>query len=193
MLLGHGARDPAAGVGGDWRLPGNRLRGPGLLAPRPAARLARGLRRGRDLSRGFSRDDPRLPGPAHEVDAGHLRVLRPGDVARSASRTMPLVEKLDVLFPALSLPLSLVYFLFVIDANLIFAYLFTHAASADAGVRRHGHRAADPRARPGFAVVSSWDFFLDHAADLPRSGVVLRHRAGRTPRQSSSASSVRAA
>ncbi|MBK6781200.1 MAG: hypothetical protein IPG75_16925 [Gemmatimonadetes bacterium] len=43
------------------------------------------------------------------------------------SGKVPLVEKLDVLFPALSLPLALVYFLFVIDANIVFAFLFTPA------------------------------------------------------------------
>jgi cellulose synthase/poly-beta-1,6-N-acetylglucosamine synthase-like glycosyltransferase len=40
------------------------------------------------------------------------------------SRRIPLVEKLDVLFPTLNLPLSLLYFLFILDANLVLPALF---------------------------------------------------------------------
>ncbi len=40
------------------------------------------------------------------------------------SRRITLVEKLDVLFPTLSLPLSLFYFLYLVDANLVIASLF---------------------------------------------------------------------
>jgi cellulose synthase/poly-beta-1,6-N-acetylglucosamine synthase-like glycosyltransferase len=73
---------------------------------------------------------------------------------------MPLVEKLDVLFPALSLPLALVYFLFVIDANLVFAVLFTqpHPLTLELG----GHSIVLPTRAldPGFSVVQTWDFFL---------------------------------
>src|SRR5882762_4602883 len=43
------------------------------------------------------------------------------------SRRIPLVEKLDVLFPTLNLPLSLLYFLFILDANLILPALFGEA------------------------------------------------------------------
>jgi hypothetical protein len=76
------------------------------------------------------------------------------------SGRVPLVEKLDVLFPALSLPLSLVYFLFVIDANLVFGFLFTtpHPLTVELGGGSWilPTRALDPR----FAVVQGWDFFL---------------------------------
>jgi hypothetical protein len=40
------------------------------------------------------------------------------------SRNIPLVEKLDVLFPTLNLPLSLAYFLFILDANVLLVALF---------------------------------------------------------------------
>src|SRR5207245_3519881 len=40
------------------------------------------------------------------------------------SGKISLVEKLDVLLPTLNLPLSLCYFLFVLDANLVFPMLF---------------------------------------------------------------------
>ncbi len=76
------------------------------------------------------------------------------------ARRIPLVEKLDVLFPALSLPLALVYFLFVVDANLVFGFLFTqpHPMTLELGGTALvlPTRALDPR----FAVVQSWDFFL---------------------------------
>lgn len=40
------------------------------------------------------------------------------------SPRIPLVEKLDVLFPTLNLPLSLLYFLFILDANVLLTTLF---------------------------------------------------------------------
>ena len=40
------------------------------------------------------------------------------------SRRIPLVEKLDVLFPTLNLPLSLLFFLFILDANVLLVSLF---------------------------------------------------------------------
>ncbi|HKB75430.1 MAG TPA: glycosyltransferase family 2 protein [Myxococcales bacterium] len=43
------------------------------------------------------------------------------------SRRIPLVEKLDVLFPTLNLPLSLLYFLFILDANVVLPALFGEA------------------------------------------------------------------
>ncbi len=76
------------------------------------------------------------------------------------AKGMPLVEKIDVLFPALSLPLALFYFLFVIDANILFTWLFSHQKPLTmvlAGTEWVlPMRALDAR----FAVVSSWDFFL---------------------------------
>jgi cellulose synthase/poly-beta-1,6-N-acetylglucosamine synthase-like glycosyltransferase len=76
------------------------------------------------------------------------------------AKGMPLVEKIDVLFPALSLSLALFYFLFVLDANLVFTVLFSHAKPltlALGGLQLVlPMRALDV----GFAVVSSWDFFL---------------------------------
>jgi hypothetical protein len=73
---------------------------------------------------------------------------------------VPLVEKLDVLFPALSLPLALVYFLFVIDANLVFAVLFTHPRPLTLELAGHAMVLPTRALDPGFSVVQSWDFFL---------------------------------
>ena len=42
------------------------------------------------------------------------------------SRTIPFVEKIDVLIPTINLPLSLLFFLFVVDTNFIIANLYGH-------------------------------------------------------------------
>lgn len=42
------------------------------------------------------------------------------------SRKVPLVEKVDVLIPTLNLPLSLLFFLFVIDTNFVITQMFGH-------------------------------------------------------------------
>ncbi|MBC8143962.1 MAG: glycosyltransferase, partial [bacterium] len=44
------------------------------------------------------------------------------------SKEISLVEKADILFPTLNLPLSLFYFLFVVDSNLVLASLFGRSA-----------------------------------------------------------------
>ncbi len=76
------------------------------------------------------------------------------------AKGMPLAEKLDVLFPALSLPLSLAYFLFIIDANVLFMLLFSHAKPLTLAMG-NAHLVLPTRALDaGFSAVSSWDFFL---------------------------------
>lgn len=42
------------------------------------------------------------------------------------ARRITLTEKLDILFPTLNLPLTLLYFLFMINANLLLPYFFGH-------------------------------------------------------------------
>jgi hypothetical protein len=42
------------------------------------------------------------------------------------SRHVPLVEKIDVLIPTINLPLSLLFFLFIIDTNFVLTALFSH-------------------------------------------------------------------
>jgi cellulose synthase/poly-beta-1,6-N-acetylglucosamine synthase-like glycosyltransferase len=76
------------------------------------------------------------------------------------ARRMPLVEKLDVLFPALSLPLALVYFLFVIDANVLFALFFTRPHPLTLALGSASIILPTRILDPGFGAVSSWDFFL---------------------------------
>lgn len=76
------------------------------------------------------------------------------------AKRMPLVEKIDVLFPALSLPLALFYFLFVIDANLAFTMLFSHAKPLTVALAGNEFVLPMRALDAGFSVVSSWDFFL---------------------------------
>lgn len=42
------------------------------------------------------------------------------------SRSIPFVEKIDVLIPTINLPLSLLFFLFVVDSNFVIANLYGH-------------------------------------------------------------------
>ncbi len=76
------------------------------------------------------------------------------------SKNISLVEKLDILFPTLNLPLALFYFLFIIDANLVLPLLFgsSHPVTLTAG----GYELVLPMIRldPAFTVIYSVDFFL---------------------------------
>jgi cellulose synthase/poly-beta-1,6-N-acetylglucosamine synthase-like glycosyltransferase len=68
------------------------------------------------------------------------------------SRRIPLVEKLDVLFPTLNLPLSLLYFLFILDANLLLPSFFgetrTMTIAAGASASTIAFRMLDARFLP---------------------------------------------
>ncbi|MCB9346498.1 MAG: glycosyltransferase [Lewinellaceae bacterium] len=68
-------------------------------------------------------------------------------------------EKLDILFPTLNLPLTLVYFLFMINANLVLPYFFGH--SADVTFVLAGQEWALPvmSMDAGFQAIYDWDFF----------------------------------
>jgi cellulose synthase/poly-beta-1,6-N-acetylglucosamine synthase-like glycosyltransferase len=75
------------------------------------------------------------------------------------SRRVPLAEKLDVLFPTLSLPLSLLYFLFMLDANLLLPALF--GAPRPLTLELAGQSLVLPGwgFDPRFAAVMTPDFF----------------------------------
>ena len=68
-------------------------------------------------------------------------------------------EKLDILFPTLNLPLTLVYFLFMINANLILPYFFGH--STDVTFVLAGQEWVLPvmSMDVGFQAIYDWDFF----------------------------------
>lgn len=76
------------------------------------------------------------------------------------SKRISLVEKLDIIFPTLNLPLSLFYFLFIVDTNLILPAFFgdIQPLTVDLG----GWVFVLPTVvfNPQFGVVFSADFFM---------------------------------
>jgi cellulose synthase/poly-beta-1,6-N-acetylglucosamine synthase-like glycosyltransferase len=76
------------------------------------------------------------------------------------SPRIPLVEKLDVLLPTLNLPLSLFYFLFVVDANLVLTSLFSHPRPLT--LAWGGMEVVVPTLglHAGFNAVNGVDFYL---------------------------------
>ncbi|MGH9932169.1 MAG: glycosyltransferase, partial [Pyrinomonadaceae bacterium] len=76
------------------------------------------------------------------------------------SRKISLVEKLDVLFPTLNLPLALFYLLFVIDANLILVSLFGQVQWLTVTLNNTQIALPTLRLNQSFAAVTGVDFFL---------------------------------
>lgn len=75
------------------------------------------------------------------------------------SRRISWVEKLDILLPTLNLPLSLLFFLFVIDANIVLASLFGHIDSMSWLLAGHEWRVPVLRLDPRFEVLNRGDLF----------------------------------
>lgn len=76
------------------------------------------------------------------------------------SRRLSIVEKLDILFPTLSLPLSLFYFLYIVDANLVIATMFGERRPMTVALGMHHMIIPTWGLDPRFQVVMSPDFFL---------------------------------
>ena len=76
------------------------------------------------------------------------------------SRKISLVEKLDVLFPTLNLPLSLFYFLFVLDANLVFPLLFGRPQTLTFSLGSMKFALRLWKLHPALSVLTGVDFFL---------------------------------
>lgn len=76
------------------------------------------------------------------------------------SRRIPLVEKLDVLFPTLNLPLSLLFFLFVVDANVLLVWLFGRPSPVTVVVAGTELVLPATQLDPRFQAVMGADFFL---------------------------------
>ncbi len=76
------------------------------------------------------------------------------------SSHISLAEKCDILFPTLNLPLSIFYFLFLIDANLLIPALFSDPRPLTLAVGGSEFILPMRRLHPGFSVVYSVDFFL---------------------------------
>jgi cellulose synthase/poly-beta-1,6-N-acetylglucosamine synthase-like glycosyltransferase len=75
------------------------------------------------------------------------------------SSRISLVEKLDVLFPTLNLGLSLVYFLFVVDANVVLAAVFGRPQPVTLALMGHELVLPGLRLPDSFAVVQGADFY----------------------------------
>ncbi len=69
-------------------------------------------------------------------------------------------EKLDILFPTLNLPLTLLYFLFMVNANILLPYFFGHEQmiTLEAGGQTLSYPVMILHA--GFEIIYSVDFFL---------------------------------
>ena len=76
------------------------------------------------------------------------------------SRKISLVEKLDVLFPTLNLPLSLFYFLFVLDANFVLPTLFGRPHPLTVSLGSTHFILPGWQLHPAFGVLNGRDFFL---------------------------------
>lgn len=76
------------------------------------------------------------------------------------SSRIPLVEKLDVLFPTLNLPLALFYLLFVIDANLVLVSLFGYWQPLSIALGNSHIVLPTLRLNQNFGVLTGVDFFL---------------------------------
>ncbi|TNE57780.1 MAG: glycosyltransferase [Bacteroidetes bacterium] len=68
-------------------------------------------------------------------------------------------EKLDVLFPTLNLPLTLLYFVFMLNANLALPVFFSYQQDLTFVIGGHEFLIPILALSPGFEVIYDWDFF----------------------------------
>ncbi|MBK9337022.1 MAG: glycosyltransferase [Lewinellaceae bacterium] len=68
-------------------------------------------------------------------------------------------EKLDVLFPTLNLPLTLLYFIFMLNANLALPLFFSYTQDLTFELGGHDFLLPILVLNPGFEVIYDWDFF----------------------------------
>ena len=164
LRLRHAARPrraaPARGLGGGGRLPGAGERGPGLRAPAPREQGWRGRFAEDVICHEDFPDDMRAFRVRHmKWTRGTCEFLWKEMRRLVLSPRIPLVEKLDVLFPTLNLPLSLAFFLFILDANVLLPALF--GRSQPLTLALGGLELALPTVAldPAFGAVMTADFF----------------------------------
>ena len=75
------------------------------------------------------------------------------------SKQISLVEKLDILFPTLNLPLTLLYLLFMVNANLFIPLLFGHTTELTFVVAGQNVHMPIITLDPRFQVIFAPDFF----------------------------------
>jgi membrane glycosyltransferase len=76
------------------------------------------------------------------------------------SKRLSWVEKLDILLPTLNLPLSFLFFLFVLDANILLTQFFGEMDWMTWVVRGQEWRVPVMRLDPAFAVLNRPDLYL---------------------------------
>ncbi|HKZ72755.1 MAG TPA: glycosyltransferase [Steroidobacteraceae bacterium] len=76
------------------------------------------------------------------------------------SRRITWVEKLDILLPTLNLPLSFLFFLFVIDANLVLTNLYGEIDTMTWVIAGSEWRVPVVRLDPAFEVLNRSDLFI---------------------------------
>ncbi|MFQ5544067.1 MAG: glycosyltransferase family 2 protein, partial [Nitrospiria bacterium] len=81
-----------------------------------------------------------------------LRILR--------AKKISIAEKADILFPTLNLPLSMFYFLFIVDANVVIPMLFGTPRPLTLSFAGNEFILPLRGLGPGFEVVFSLDFFI---------------------------------
>ncbi|MFN0033825.1 MAG: glycosyltransferase family 2 protein [Saprospiraceae bacterium] len=69
-------------------------------------------------------------------------------------------EKLDILFPTMNLPLTLLYFMFMLNANLVLPYFFGQHQDLTFVVGGTEARLPMMAFDPRFQVIYGWDFYL---------------------------------
>lgn len=76
------------------------------------------------------------------------------------ARNISWTEKLDILFPTLNLPLTLLYFLFMVNANIFLPSFFGHWQELTWVTAGREFTMPVLALDPGFGIIFSWDFFL---------------------------------
>lgn len=76
------------------------------------------------------------------------------------ARNIPLVEKLDILFPTLGLPLALLFFVYLIDSNLILTQILGQVKQIELGLGGLELSIPALSMEGAFSRISGPDFFL---------------------------------
>jgi len=104
-----------------------------------------------------------------------------GELLRS--RRISWVEKMDVLFPTLGLPLSLFFFAFVVDVNVVFPALFGHAQPLTLALGASEHVVPMIALDARFGAVSGQDFYAITVLALVAPILCFVISMARTPRR----------
>lgn len=76
------------------------------------------------------------------------------------SKEIPWMEKLDILFPTMNLPLTLLYMLFMLNANLLIPSLFGQSHPLTFSLGTEEVSLPILALSEGFNTIFTWDFFL---------------------------------